>query len=93
MIFMNPIAVKNNIIVTLHLDDEECDSKRLALYGELHGDEAIGIHWVALMPLGVRLVFTSLSSSLSSFLKTEYGIKLTVAPPSISILEIGFPSM
>jgi hypothetical protein len=26
---MNPIAAKNNTIVTLHLDDEECGSKRL----------------------------------------------------------------
>jgi hypothetical protein len=24
---VNPIAAKNNTIVTLHLDDEECDSE------------------------------------------------------------------
>jgi hypothetical protein len=33
---MNPIVAKNNTIVTLHLDDEECGSERLAPYGELH---------------------------------------------------------
>jgi hypothetical protein len=33
MIDMNPIEAKNNTIVTLHLDDEECGSKRLAPYG------------------------------------------------------------
>jgi hypothetical protein len=45
------------------------------------------------MPLSVRLVFTSSSSSYPSFLKTEYGIKLTAAPSSMSILEIGLPSI
>jgi hypothetical protein len=39
------------------------------------------------------LVFTSSSSSLPSFLKMEYDIRLMAAPPSTSILEIGFPSM
>jgi hypothetical protein len=27
MIGVNPITAKNNTIVTLHLDDEECDSE------------------------------------------------------------------
>jgi hypothetical protein len=44
---MNPIAAKNNIIVTLHLDDEKCDSERLAPNGELHGDDTLGLHRVA----------------------------------------------
>jgi hypothetical protein len=43
---MNPIAAKNNTIVTLHLDDEECDSERLAPYSELHGDGTPGFHRV-----------------------------------------------
>jgi hypothetical protein len=33
MICMNSIVAKNNTIVTLYLDDEECGSKRLAPYG------------------------------------------------------------
>jgi hypothetical protein len=41
---MNPIATKNNTIVTLHLDDEECDSKKLALNGELYGDDTSSHH-------------------------------------------------
>jgi hypothetical protein len=44
---MNPIVAKNNTIVTLHLNDEECGSKRLAPYGELHGDDTLGLHRVA----------------------------------------------
>jgi hypothetical protein len=44
---MNPIAAKNNIVVTLHLDDEERGSERLAPYGELHGDDTPGLHRVA----------------------------------------------
>jgi hypothetical protein len=43
--------------------------------------------------LSVRLVYMSLSSSIQRFLKMEYDIRLTAEPPSISILEIGFPSM
>jgi hypothetical protein len=43
--------------------------------------------------LSVRLVYKSLSSSIQRFLKMEYDIRLTAEPPSISILEIGFPSM
>jgi hypothetical protein len=45
------------------------------------------------MPLSVKLVFTNSSPSLPSFLKTEYGIRLMATPLSMSILEIGFPSM
>jgi hypothetical protein len=86
MIGMNLITTKNNTIVTLHLDDEECCSKRLAPYGELHRDDTSSLHRVAPMLLSVRLVFMSSSSSYPSFLKTEYGIKLTVASSSMSIL-------
>jgi hypothetical protein len=45
---VNLIAAKNNTIVTLHLDDEECSSKRLAPNGELHGDDTSSLHRVAL---------------------------------------------
>jgi hypothetical protein len=93
MIGMNPIVAKNNTIVTLHLDDEECGSKRLAPNGELRGDDTSSLHQVAPMPLSIRLVFISSSSSHPSFLKMDYGIKLMVVPPSTSILEIGLPSM
>jgi hypothetical protein len=85
--------VKNNTVVTLHLDDEEHNSERFAPYGGLHGDDAFGLHLVAPTSLSVRLVFMSSSSSLPSFLKMEYDIKLTAALSSMSILEIGFPSM
>jgi hypothetical protein len=39
MIGVNPITDKNNTIVTLHLNDKERGSERLASYGELHGDD------------------------------------------------------
>jgi hypothetical protein len=93
MIGMNLITMKNNTIVILHLDNEDCGSKRLAPYGELHRDDASSLHRVAPTPLSARLVFTSSSSSYPSFLKMEYGIKLTVAPSSMSILEISLPSI
>jgi hypothetical protein len=41
---MNAIAAKNNTIITLHLDDEECGSKPFAPYGELHGDDTPCLH-------------------------------------------------
>jgi hypothetical protein len=41
---VNPIAAKNNTIAILHLDDEECGSKRLAPNGELHGDDTSSLH-------------------------------------------------
>jgi hypothetical protein len=44
---VNPIVAKNNTIVTLHVDDEERGSERLAPYGELHGDDTPGFHQVA----------------------------------------------
>jgi hypothetical protein len=44
---MNPIVAKNNIVVTLHLDDEERCSGRLPPYGELHGDDTPCFHRVA----------------------------------------------
>jgi hypothetical protein len=91
MIGMNLVTIKNNTIVTLHLDDEECGSKRLPPYGYLHRDDASSLHRIAHMPLSVRLVFMSSSSSHLIFLKTEYDMKLTAMPPSMSILEIGLP--
>jgi hypothetical protein len=74
IIGVNPIVTKNNTIVTMHIDDEECGSKRLAPYGELHGYDAFGFHQVAPTPLIDILFFTSSSSSLPSFLKIEYNI-------------------
>jgi hypothetical protein len=47
MIGVNLIIFKNNTIVILHLDNEERGSKRLASYGELHGDDTLGFHRVA----------------------------------------------
>jgi hypothetical protein len=47
MIGVNPIIAKNNTIVTLHLNNEECGSKLLAPYGELHGDDTPCLHRVA----------------------------------------------
>jgi hypothetical protein len=41
---VNPITIKNNTIVTLHLDDKEYDSKRLAPNGELHRDDTSSLH-------------------------------------------------
>jgi hypothetical protein len=90
---VNPIAAKNNTIVTLHLDDEECGSKRLAPNSELHRDDTSSLHRVAPTPLSVRLVFISSSSTRPSFLKMEDDIKLTAVPPSTSIREIDLPSM
>jgi hypothetical protein len=93
MIGVNSITAMNNTIVTLHLDDEERGSERLAPYGELHGDDTPGFHWVPPTRLSGRLVFTSSSSSLPSHLKIEYDIRLMAAPSLMSILEIGFPLM
>jgi hypothetical protein len=70
---MNPITTKNNTIVILHLDDEECGSKKLASNGELHRDDASSLHRVTPTQLNVRLVFMSSSSSPLSFLNMEYG--------------------
>jgi hypothetical protein len=90
MIGVNPIVAKNDTIVTLHLDNEERDSERLAPYGELYGDDTLALHRVTpATPLSVRLVFTSSLSSLPSFLKIEYVIRLMEAPSSTSIMEIG----
>jgi hypothetical protein len=44
---VNPITAKNNTVITLHLNDEERGSERLAPYGELHGDDTLGPQWVA----------------------------------------------
>jgi hypothetical protein len=54
---MNLITTKNDAIVTLHLDNEECGSKRFAPHGDLHGDNTSGLHRVAPTPLSVKLVF------------------------------------
>jgi hypothetical protein len=60
VVSMKSIIAKNNAIVTLHLDYEECGSERLAPYGELHGDDTPGFQQVAPpTPLNVRLVFMS----------------------------------
>jgi hypothetical protein len=48
MIGVNPIATKNNTIVTLHLDNEEHGSEWLAPYGELHGNDTPVFHRVVL---------------------------------------------
>jgi hypothetical protein len=90
---MNPIMTQNNTIITLHLDNEENGSERLAPYGELHGDVAYGPHQAAPMPFSVKLVFTSSPTSLPSFLSMEYDIRLMAVPLSTSILEISIPSM
>jgi hypothetical protein len=47
MIGVNPITVKNNTIVTLHLGDEEYGSERLAPYDAFHGDNASSLYRVA----------------------------------------------
>jgi hypothetical protein len=89
---VNSIMAKNDTIVTLHLNNEERGSERLTPHGELHGDDTLGFHRTS-PPLSIRLVFMTSSSSLPSFLKMEYGIRLMVTLPSMSILEIGFPLM
>jgi hypothetical protein len=93
MIGMNSITTKNNTIITLHLNNEERGSERLAPYSELYGNDASSLHRVAPMPFNVKLVFTSSSSSLLIFLNTEYNIRLTIALPLTSILEISLPLM
>jgi hypothetical protein len=47
---VNPIVTQNNTVITLHIDDEECGSEQLAPNGVLHGEDAIGLHWVAPPP-------------------------------------------
>src|SRR6185503_7311172 len=42
LICMNPITHKNQIVVTLHLRDEESRSERLTPNGELHGSNSFG---------------------------------------------------
>jgi hypothetical protein len=44
---VNPIAAKNNTVITLHLDDEERGGERLPPYGELHGDDTPDLHRIA----------------------------------------------
>jgi hypothetical protein len=41
---VNPIAIKNNTIVALHLGEEERDREQLAPYDKLHGDDASDLH-------------------------------------------------
>jgi hypothetical protein len=90
---MNPITAKNKTIVTLHLDDEECGSKRVAPYGELHGNDTPSLHRVALHAVKCKISLHELIVPLPSFLKMVYGIRFMVAPPSMSILETGSPLM
>jgi hypothetical protein len=41
------IVTRNDAIVTLHLNDEECRSKQRAPYGELHGEDTPCLHQAA----------------------------------------------
>jgi hypothetical protein len=70
LIGVNPIVIQNNDIVILHLNDKERGSEQLAPHGELYGDDASTLHQDAPMSFSVKLVFTSSSSSLPSFLNT-----------------------
>jgi hypothetical protein len=90
---MNLIVAKNNTIVTLHLDDEECDIKRLAPYGELHGDVAPSLHCIAPHAIKCHVGLHKLVVFPLKLLKMEFDIKLMTAPSSTSILEISLPSM
>ena len=47
LICMNPIPPKNQIVVTLHLRDEESRSKHLAPNGELQGSNSLGAKGLA----------------------------------------------
>jgi hypothetical protein len=93
MIGMNPITTKNNTIVSLHLDDKECSSKRLAPNGEFHGDDTSSLHRVAPDAVKHQVGLHNLITPRPSFLKTECGIKLTTTPPSMSLREIDLSSM
>jgi hypothetical protein len=66
---VNPITAKNNTIVTLRLDDEECGSKRLAPNGELHGDDASSLHRVAPHAVKRQVSLHKLIVLLSKLLK------------------------
>jgi hypothetical protein len=68
-IFMNSIVAKNNTIVTLHLDDEERGSERLAPYGEIHGDDTSGLHRVAPHPVKHQVGLHELIVLPSKFLE------------------------
>jgi hypothetical protein len=68
-IVVNPITIKNNTIVTLHLDDEECSSERLAPYGELYKDDTFGLHWVAPHAIKHQVCLHKLIALLSKLLK------------------------
>jgi hypothetical protein len=41
---VNPIMTQNNIVVTLHLNNEESGSEQLAPHRELHGDDAPNLY-------------------------------------------------
>jgi hypothetical protein len=69
MVGMNPIAAKNNTVVTLHLDDEECGSERLAPYGELHGTNTPSLHQVAPHPFKHKVSLHELVVLPSKLLK------------------------
>jgi hypothetical protein len=71
MIVVNPIVAKNNTIVTLHLDNEEYGSERFAPCGELHGDDASGLHWVAPHAITCQDGLHKLNVLLSMFLEHD----------------------
>jgi hypothetical protein len=89
---MNPITTKDKTEVTLCLNDEESRGERVASNSELHGDHAFSPHWLTSSnPVDSHVGLDQLPSKPPSFLNREYDIKLTIAPPSTSIREIGFP--
>jgi hypothetical protein len=81
---VNSITAKNNTIITLHVDDEKCGSKRLAPTVSSMEMTPLASIELPTTPLSVWLVFISSSSSRPSFLKMEYDIKLMAVPPSMS---------
>jgi hypothetical protein len=84
--------VQDNAIITLHLYNKECGSQSFAPYGQLHGSSPLApIGSPPPMSLIVMLVLISSPSDLPIFLKKEYDIKLIIAPPSLSIREMGVP--
>jgi hypothetical protein len=93
MIGVNPIMAKNNTIVTLHLDDKERGSERLAPYGKLHGDNTLGFHRVA--PHTVKCQVGLHELVVPPFKLLEDGVwhQVDGIVTVTSILEIDFPSM
>jgi hypothetical protein len=90
---VNPIAARDNTIVTLYLNDEECGSERLAPYSDLHRDDASGLHWVTPHIVKHQVGLHDLITVPSKLLEDGVCIRLTIASPLMSILENGFPSL